>query len=93
MKGYKAVLFSLDGDWTVDFSAEDKEGVREKLSNRGSLWFFHPIEGIILDKGGLTTGAQRILEMPEPFEHLIGKSIKTASRFFEQTPEVAQLFS
>lgn len=89
---YKAALFALDGDWVTDFSSDTKEEVREKLADRGSRWFFYPIDAIIKHKGNVTNGRQRILEIPEPFEHLIGRSIRTASNFFKNTPEVAQIF-
>jgi len=33
---YKAILFSLDGDFITDFESETREEVIEKLSNKGS---------------------------------------------------------
>jgi len=86
VKTYKAVLFSPDGDWVVDYgNCETKEQVIDRLANRGSRWYFFPFEGIILDKGGLTTANQRLLDVaPNLPRELVGKSIKTVKRWFER---------
>jgi len=83
-KGYKAILFAPDGEWVTDFRAETKDEVIEKLSNRGSYWFFYPFEAVILDKGGLTTAQQRLVDSAMPIESLKGKSIKAASRLISE---------
>lgn len=79
---YKAVLFSLDGNWTVDCKGKTKDEVIDKLANRGSRWYFYPIEGIIIDKGHLTKPTQRVLSLaPNLPKELHGKSIKTICKW------------
>lgn len=85
MPKYKAVLFAPDGDWTTDFKGDTKEEVIEQLANRGSRWFFYLFEGIILNKGGLTKNNQRLIDLaPNLPRDLIGKSIKTVSKFLSK---------
>lgn len=79
---YKAVLFSLDGDWVVDFESETKEEVIDKLADKGSRWFFYPFEAIILHKGNLTNNRQRLVDVaPNLPTGLVGRSIKTAGKW------------
>jgi len=85
MKEYKAILFAPDGDWVTDFTSSNIEGVIEKLCNRGSLWWFYPFEGIIVDHG-TTTSRQFVVNMAPPFHFLKGKSIKTISTFIGSLP-------
>ena len=81
MRRYKAILFAPDGDWVVDFSADTKEEVIERLADKGSRWIFYPFEGIILDKGGLTTSKQRLVDVaPNLPSDWKGKCIKTVKR-------------
>jgi len=89
MQKYKAVLFAPEGDWTTDFKGETKEEVINQLANRGSRWFFYPFEGIILNKGPLTRGNQRLISVAPnmPQELLVGKSIKTMSRWIGSLSE------
>ena len=56
----------------------------EQLANRGSRWYFYPFEAIILDKGGITTNRQRLVDASAPLEFLKGKTIKTASRIISK---------
>lgn len=85
MQKYKAVLFALDGDWVVDCSGSTKEEVRERLANKGSRWYFYPLEGIILDKGGLTNRDQRLVDAAPPIEFLKGKAIKTVKKYLQES--------
>ena len=79
---YKAVLFSLDGDWVTDFVGETKDEVIKKLADKGSRWYFYPFEAIILHKGKLTTNRQRLIDVaPNLPRELVGKSIKTAGKW------------
>lgn len=87
MPKYKAVLFAPDGDWVTDCKGDTKDEVIEQLANLGSRWFFYPIEGIILDKSGLTTANQRVIDMAPPFQHLTGRSIRTIKRELMAIPE------
>lgn len=87
MAKYKAVLFAADGDWVTDYKGDTKDEVIEQLANRGSRWFFYPIEGIILDKGGITTASQRVIDMSPPFQYLTGRAIRTVKRELMAIPE------
>jgi len=79
---YKAVLFSLNGDWVTDFVGETKDEVINKLADKGSRWFFYPFEAIILHKGNLTTSRQRLVDIaPNLPRGLVGRSIKTAGKW------------
>ena len=79
MKGYKAVLFAPDGDYVTDFSSKTKEEVIEKLSNKGSRWFFYPFEGVVIDRGS-NIANQRLVDAAFPIEFLNGKAIKTVRK-------------
>jgi len=85
MKRYKAVLFASDGDWVTDFKGNTKEEVMEQLADRGSRWFFYPLEAIIKDNGRLTTAQQRIVDAPEPLDRFIGMTIKRTSEIIANT--------
>ena len=88
MRGYKAILFAPDGEWVIDFSRRTKDEVVEELANKGSRWYFYPFEGIILDKGGLTTSKQRLVDVaPNLPRELVGKSIKTVSKWLKGLSE------
>ena len=88
MKTYKAVLFAPDGDWVTDFKGNTKDEVMEKLADKGSKWYFYPFEGIILDKGGLTTAKQRLIDIAANLpQELAGKSVKTVSKWLESQSE------
>jgi len=83
---YKAILFSLDGEWTTDFKAKTIRDVWDLVNDRGSRWFFYPIVGIIKDNGA-TNKNQRVIEMCNGFTHLEGKTIKTISNWIRDHPE------
>jgi len=85
MKEYKAILFAPDGDWVTDFTSSSIEEVIGKLCDRGSLWYFYPFEGVIVNHG-VTRSNQFIVNMAPPFHFLKGKSIKTASTFIGKLP-------
>jgi len=88
MSKYMAILFAPDGDWVVDFSANTKEEVVEKLANRGSLWLFYPFEGVITDRGMLVTSRQRLVDVaPNLPRELVGKRISTVSSYLKNLPE------
>lgn len=84
MQKYKAVLFAVDGDWVTDFPGNTKEEVIEQLANKGSRWYFYPLEGVILDKGGITTATQRLIDAAPPIEFLKGKAIRTVRKYLEK---------
>lgn len=84
MKRYKAVLFAPDGDWTTDCRGDTKKEVIEQLAGRGSRWYFYPLEGIILDRGGLTDPRQRLIDAAPPICFLKGRAIKTVSRYLQE---------
>ncbi len=88
MTGYKGILFAPDGGWVTDFSADTKEEVTNKLADRGSRWYFYPFEGIITDRGRLTTGRQRLVDVaPNLPRKLVGKCISTVSNYLKGLPE------
>lgn len=91
MEKYKAVLFASDGDWVTDFAGESQDEVQELLADKGSRWFFYPFEAIIRDRGGLTTGRQRLVNALEPLDIFIGKSIRSASRFLADNPSLIEM--
>ena len=78
----KAVLFAPDGDWVTDYKGNTKEDVIDQLANRGSLWYFYPFEGIILNRGGVTTPRQRLVSLaPNMPQCFVGATIKFVSRW------------
>jgi hypothetical protein len=78
----KAILFSLDGDYVTDFESKTKEEVIEKLTDRGSRWYFYPIEGIINASRCKDFLRKRVIMewMPE----LNGKTVKTISKYYKE---------
>jgi hypothetical protein len=78
---YKAVLFSLDGDWVTDHRRGTIEAVEGALADQGSRWYFYPFHAVIIDHGQLTTKRQRLVSVAEPFEDFKGKSISTFKGF------------
>lgn len=87
MKQYKAVLFAPDGDWVTDFHADTKEEVMEMLADKGSRWFFYPLEAVILHKGGLTTSRQRLVDAAYPIKDFKGRAIRTVSKYLNSLTE------
>lgn len=84
---YKAILFSVDGDWVTDYyDCKTIEEVEEYLANRGSRWYFFPFEFVIKDKGN-TDKSQRVLSVPYELQHLKGKSIKTVIDYIIENGE------
>jgi len=82
-KGYKAVLFSPDGDWVVDHRYQTVEQVLEAVDNQGSRWIFYPFPVVIRDRSQLTTHRQRIVSAPG-LSWFVGKSINTLSRHLQE---------
>ena len=91
---YRAVLFSPDGDWVTDFEGETKEDVQEMLADRGSRWYFYPFEAIIRDGVTVPTisSRNRLVDALEPLDAFIGKSIKSASRFLRDNPDLVYIY-
>jgi len=88
MVGYRAVLFAPDGDWVTDFSADTKEEVINQLADKGSRWIFYPFEGIITDRGKLTTSRQRLVDIaPNLPRELVGRHISTVSNYLKNLSE------
>ena len=82
---YKAILFALDGDWVTDFEEDTVQEVIDQLANRGSRWYFYPLEGVIRVEG--SSDQKRVVDMAPPLGSLKGKSIKTVRRFIEDNFE------
>ena len=82
---YKAILFSLDGDYVTDFSGT-KEEVMDSLNNMGSRWFFYPLVGIVTS--GRTTNRSRVVSMGEPLTKLSGKSVGTIRNIIKANSNV-----
>jgi hypothetical protein len=84
---YKAVLFAIDGDWVTDFPGETIDEVKDKLANRGSLWYFYPIEGVMRYTGSFTSSNEKVIEMAPPFDFLSGKTIRGISEWLEENQD------
>ena len=82
---YKAILFSLCGDFVTDYESETKEGVIEKLVDRGSQWYFYPVEGIIASSKTNFLKKRVMMEwLPEQLRIVLsGKSVSTISKYLE----------
>ena len=88
MKRYKAVLFAPDGDWVTDYAgSETIEEAQERVADQGSRWFFYPFAAVIIDRGPLTSGRQRIVDGAEPFEGVKGLAINSVSKLLASIPE------
>ena len=91
---YKAILFTVDGDWVTDFSGETIDEVENKLADRGSLWYFYPIEGVMRYTGSLTSPDEKVIKMYPPFDFLSRKTIREISKWLEENQdEVADFFN
>ena len=82
---YKAILFALDGDWVTDFKGDTIQEVIDWLADRGSRWYFYPLEGVIRAEG--SSDRKRVVDMAPPLGFLKGKSIKTVKKFIEDNSE------
>jgi hypothetical protein len=88
MTRYKAVLFAPDGDWVTDFrGCETVDEVKDCLDDMGSRWYFYPYQAVIVDKGALTTGRQRLVDVGWPHEDQKGRSIATFGRMLAALTE------
>jgi len=90
---YKAVLFSIDGDWVTDFPGRTIDEVGHKLADRGSRWYFYPFEGIMRYTGRHTSPNEKVIEMGSPLEFLSGKTINEISKYIERNQdELSKIF-
>jgi hypothetical protein len=77
---YNAILFSLGGDYVVDFfGCKTKQEVWDRLDNMGSRWFFYPFAFVASEKS--------VVDAPEGLGELMGKRLKTVKRLFKQAGE------
>jgi len=83
--GYRAILFALDGDWVTDFPSDTKKEVIDKLANKGSRWYFFPLEAVIVDT--LPFSSRRLVDVAPELECFLGKSVKTIARNLRETLE------
>jgi len=91
---YKAILFTVDGGWVTDFPGETKDEVESKLADRGSLWYFYPIEGLMRYTGSSTSPGEKVIKMYPPFDFLSGKTIREISKWLEENQDdVADFFN
>jgi len=79
MKSYKAILFAPDGDYVTDYSSDTVEEVIEKLADRGSQWYFYPLEAVIVDRGSVSK-RQRLVDVSPELYGFKGCSIKTVQQ-------------
>jgi hypothetical protein len=87
MAKYQAVLFATDGDWVTDYrDCESPAEVNDRLADQGSRWFFYPYGFVVRSRGGFTTSRQRIVDGPECFAYLFGRTIGTVSRELANLP-------
>ena len=92
MRGYKAILFAPGGDYVTDFPRDTKKEVIEALANKGSMWIFYPLEGIIRDWHPYTMSTQRLVDVaPGLPRDWVGKSISTVSERIAAMPEAEKL--
>ena len=93
-KKYKAILFAPDGDWVTDYEADSVQAVWDKVNDGGSRWIFYPIPAVILSRRHWTSPTQHIIDAPDEFEELRGRSVSTFGRYLRMNQEyVAALLS
>ena len=87
---YIALLVTSDGkDYVTDFKGKTIEEVEEMLSNRGSVWFFYPLEFIITTNGDWRNFLRkRVIRAYGVFKQFEGKSIKTLLEFIKNNPDL-----
>jgi hypothetical protein len=91
MTTYKSVQFAPDGDWIVDYrGCSSVEEVWDLVADQGSRWYFYPFPAVIVDRGDLTKGTQRIVDACWPFEYLRGRTIRTMGREIAEHPELVE---
>lgn len=95
---YRAILFSVDGDWVTDCLPSDSfDGVTSQIADMGSRWIFYPLPMIIKYNDGYTSRRNRIISLDcldDYYRSLlgwaVGKSIGTVSRELASNKELQQ---
>ena len=85
--GYKAILFSLDGEWVTDHKRKTIQEVFDAIANQGSKWIFYPIVAVIVDHGSLTTSNQHLVAVPDELMWWQNRTIRTLARNIRSDPE------
>ena len=92
MRGYKAILFALDGNYQIDFRRDTKDEVIQALATKDTQWSFYPFEAIIRDWHYYTIRTQRIVDVaPGLPRDWVGKAISTVSEKIAAMPEAEKL--
>jgi len=84
MATYKAVLFSVDGDYVTDFPRETIGQVREALADRGSRWYFFPYEGVIRGDTSTILLRRKLVDVAPELEEFKGCYVKTVARVLRE---------
>lgn len=82
---YKAIAFSLDGEYITEGEYKTIDEVRDLINNWGSRWIFYPITGVVKNK--------RVVSMCDNFTQLQNKNINTIQKIIKKNQEsFSQLF-
>ena len=85
--GYKAILFSLDGEWVTDHKRKTIQEVNDAISDQGSKWIFYPIVAVIVDHG-LVTSNQRFVDVSDELMWWKNRTIRALVRDIRKNPEL-----
>jgi len=80
MSKYIGLLIALDGDYVVDYEGNSKDEVINKLANRGSRWYFYPIEAVIKNSSTPVEN-RRLIDVAPPLEKFKNRKVKTLINF------------
>lgn len=74
---YKAIRFTLDGDYITDHYADTIQGVWSDVEAAGSRWVLYPICLVVKDDPHSLLADHYVVDAPRDFTHLLGKTVKT----------------
>jgi hypothetical protein len=90
---YQSILFALDGEYVTDATGQKSiDKVWELVADFGSRWIFYPLPFVITDNGSVSEN-QRVVGVPDNFEFLEGRTIKTVQKYIKDNAEgISQMF-
>jgi len=77
---YIGLLIALDGEYVTDYQGKTVDEVIKQLANRGSRWYFYPLEAVIKDSRTPVEN-RKLIDVAPPLEDFKGKKVKTLLNF------------
>jgi len=89
---YRSMQISKNGEsYIVDYEANTKAEIWDKVNDQGSRWIFYPLPFVVMNKPNMNFKNMRILSAPDGFEFLENKTIRNAMQWIESNPDIINL--